>query len=100
MSRSLVLPHDMVVKVTADVPPGVTGAVTRPDGRAIHIPPSFLAQIGKALADGVRTVERPAPFPASEYDTDGLTVLSTLFVLGHEMGDAPQTPAPAGQPPP
>ncbi|WP_234319479.1 DUF4344 domain-containing metallopeptidase [Streptomyces sp. NRRL S-237] len=90
VNRSLTLPHDMVVKVTAAVPPGVTDAVTQPDGRTIFIPPSFLTEIEKALADVVKTVERPAPFPASEYNTDDLTVLSTEFIFGHEMGHALQ----------
>ncbi|MFB6479200.1 DUF4344 domain-containing metallopeptidase [Streptomyces virginiae] len=90
VNRSLTLPHDMVVKVTAAVPEGVTDAVTQPDGRTIFIPPSFLAEIEKALADVVKTVERPAQFPASEYNTDDLTVLSTEFIFGHEMGHALQ----------
>ncbi|MGW6984078.1 DUF4344 domain-containing metallopeptidase [Streptomyces sp. NPDC054932] len=90
VNRSLTLPHDLVVKVTAAVPRGVTDAVTQPDGRTIFIPPSFLSEIEKALADVVKTVERPAPFPASEYNTDDLTVLSTEFIFGHEMGHALQ----------
>ncbi|MFG2987431.1 DUF4344 domain-containing metallopeptidase [Streptomyces sp. NPDC048258] len=90
VNRSLTLPHDMVVKVTDAVPPGVTDAVTQPDGRTIFVPPPFLTEIEKALADVVKTVERPAPFPASEYNTDDLTVLSTEFIFGHEMGHALQ----------
>ncbi|MEU9162703.1 DUF4344 domain-containing metallopeptidase [Streptomyces sp. NPDC048424] len=90
VNRSLTLPHDLVVKVTPAVPPGVTDAVTQPDGRTIFIPPSFLTEVEDALADVVKTVERPAPFPASEYNTDDLTVLSTEFVFGHEMGHALQ----------
>ncbi|MFJ3963542.1 DUF4344 domain-containing metallopeptidase [Streptomyces sp. NPDC090036] len=90
LNRALTLPHDLVVKVTSDVPPGVTDAVTQPDGRTIFIPPPFLTEIEKALADVVKTVERPAPFPASDYNTDDLTVLSTEFIFGHEMGHALQ----------
>ncbi|MEU9182681.1 DUF4344 domain-containing metallopeptidase [Streptomyces sp. NPDC048550] len=90
VNGTLALPHDLVVKVTAKVPPGVTDAVTQPDGRTIFIPPSFLAEIKDALADVVKTVERPSPFPASEYNTDDLTVLSTEFIFGHEMGHALQ----------
>ncbi|WP_405787493.1 DUF4344 domain-containing metallopeptidase [Streptomyces sp. NBC_00029] len=90
VNRALTLPHDLVVKVTSDVPPGVTDAVTQPDGRTIFIPPPFLTEIEKALADVVKTVERPAPFPASDYNTDDLTVLSTEFIFGHEMGHALQ----------
>ncbi|MFB7257968.1 DUF4344 domain-containing metallopeptidase [Streptomyces nojiriensis] len=90
VNRALTLPHDLVVKVTAEVPRGVTDAVTQPDGRTIFIPPPFLTEIEKALADVVKTVERPAPFPAAEYNTDDLTVLSTEFIFGHEMGHALQ----------
>ncbi|MET9601483.1 DUF4344 domain-containing metallopeptidase [Streptomyces sp. NPDC006459] len=90
VNRTLALPHDMVVKVTAAVPPGVTDAVTQPDGRTIFVPPSFLTAIEQSLADVVKTVERPAPIPASEYNTDDLTVLSTEFIFGHEMGHALQ----------
>ncbi|MFD3556361.1 DUF4344 domain-containing metallopeptidase [Streptomyces goshikiensis] len=90
VNGTLTLPHDLVVKVTAKVPPGVTDAVTQPDGRTIYIPPSFLTEIEEALANVVKTVERPSPFPASEYNTDDLTVLSTEFIFGHEMGHALQ----------
>ncbi|MGE7387769.1 DUF4344 domain-containing metallopeptidase [Streptomyces sp. NPDC004126] len=90
VNGALVLPHDLVVKVTAEVPPGVTDAVTQPDGRTIFIPPSFLAEVEAAFADIVKTVERPSPLPASSFNTDDLTVLSTEFVFGHELGHALQ----------
>ncbi|MFJ3875947.1 DUF4344 domain-containing metallopeptidase [Streptomyces sp. NPDC090077] len=90
VNRALVLPHDLVVKVTAAVPPGVTDAVTQPDGRTVFLPPSFLAEIQEASARIVKTVPRPSPFPASAYDTGGLTTAATEFVLGHEMGHALQ----------
>ncbi|MFB6619580.1 DUF4344 domain-containing metallopeptidase [Streptomyces sp. NPDC056367] len=90
VNKSLTLPHDMVVKVTTAVPPGVTDAVTQPDGRTIYIPPAFLAQIEDAFDDVVKTVKRPAPFPASAYNTDDLTALATEFIFGHELGHALQ----------
>ncbi|MFE6909591.1 DUF4344 domain-containing metallopeptidase [Streptomyces erythrochromogenes] len=90
VNRTLTLPHDLVVKVTADVPPGVTDAVTQPDGRTIFVPPPFLAEIEKAFTDVVKTVERPAALTAAQYNTDDLTVLSTEFIFGHEMGHALQ----------
>ncbi|GAA1560735.1 DUF4344 domain-containing metallopeptidase [Streptomyces globosus] len=90
VNRALTLPHDMTVKVTADVPRGVTDAVTQPDGRTVYVPPPFLAEIDKAFADIVKTVERPDPFPASEYNTGDLTALATEFIFGHEMGHALQ----------
>ncbi|MFE7099525.1 DUF4344 domain-containing metallopeptidase [Streptomyces erythrochromogenes] len=90
VNRTLALPHDLVVKVTSDVPRGVTDAVTQPDGRTIFVPAPFLAEIEKALADVVKTVERPVPLTAAQYNTDDLTVLSTEFIFGHEMGHALQ----------
>lgn len=90
VSKSIALPHDLVVKVTDKVPPGVTDAVTQPDGRTIFVPPPFLTQIQGALSNVVKTVERPALFPRASYNVDDLTALSTKFIFGHEMGHALQ----------
>lgn len=90
VNASLALPHDLVVKVTDKVPPGVTDAVTQPDGRTIFVPPPFLTLIEEVLGNVVKTVERPALLPEAEFTTDGLTALSTQFIFGHEMGHALQ----------
>ncbi|MER7819333.1 DUF4344 domain-containing metallopeptidase [Streptomyces sp. NPDC096153] len=90
VNESLALPHDMVVKVTDRVPPGVTDAVTQPDGRTIYVPPAFLTRIEEVFGEVVKTVERPAVIPGTEWNADDLTALSTQFVLGHEMGHALQ----------
>ncbi|MFJ7297166.1 DUF4344 domain-containing metallopeptidase [Streptomyces collinus] len=90
VNKSVALPHDLVVKVTDKVPPGVTDAVTQPDGRTIFVPPPFLTQIQGALSNVVKTVKRPALFPQSSYNADDLTALSTQFIFGHEMGHALQ----------
>ncbi|MFC4607265.1 DUF4344 domain-containing metallopeptidase [Streptomyces maoxianensis] len=90
VNKSLALPHDLVVKVTDKVPPGVTDAVTQPDGRTIFVPPSFLTQIEGVLSNVVKTVKRPALFPKARFNADDLTALSTQFILGHEMGHALQ----------
>ncbi|WP_079273407.1 DUF4344 domain-containing metallopeptidase [Streptomyces sp. TN58] len=90
VNRSIALPHDMVVKVTDRVPPGVTDAVTQPDGRTIFIPPSFLTEIEQSFDDVVKTVKRPALFPEDKYNPRDLTALATQFVFGHEMGHALQ----------
>ncbi|MFF5448765.1 DUF4344 domain-containing metallopeptidase [Streptomyces sp. NPDC012888] len=90
VNRTVALPHDLVVKVTAAVPPGVTDAVAQPDGRTIYLPPSFLTEVQEALTDVVKTVERPSLIPAADYDSDDLTVLATRFLLGHELGHALQ----------
>lgn len=39
VNERVALPHD------GKVPPGVTDAVPRPDGRTIHVPPAFLTRI-------------------------------------------------------
>ncbi|MFD3437027.1 DUF4344 domain-containing metallopeptidase [Streptomyces sp. NPDC058685] len=90
VNTSVALPHDMVVKVTDKVPPGVTDAVTQPDGRTIFVPPPFLTLIEGVLSKVVKTVERPALFPRARFNADDLTALSTQFIFGHEMGHALQ----------
>ncbi|MER6612156.1 DUF4344 domain-containing metallopeptidase [Streptomyces xantholiticus] len=90
VNKSVALPHDLVVKVTDKVPPGVTDAVTQPDGRTIFVPPAFLTQIEGVLSNVVKTVKRPALFPQDKFNADDLTALSTQFIFGHEMGHALQ----------
>ncbi|WP_051807205.1 DUF4344 domain-containing metallopeptidase [Streptomyces sp. NRRL F-2664] len=89
-NASVALPHDLTVKVTDKVPPGVTDAVTQPDGRTIYILPAFLTEIEKSLDEVVKTVERPGLFPQDKYNARDLTALSTQFIFGHEMGHALQ----------
>ncbi|MGW6688734.1 DUF4344 domain-containing metallopeptidase [Streptomyces sp. NPDC054961] len=90
VNKSLALPHDLVVKVTDKVPPGVEDAVTQPDGRTIYVPPEFLTQVQGVAANVAKTVERPAVFPQDKYNADGLTALATQFIFGHELGHALQ----------
>ncbi|WP_189891058.1 DUF4344 domain-containing metallopeptidase [Streptomyces xantholiticus] len=90
VNKSVALPHDLVVKVTDKVPPGVMDAVTQPDGRTIFVPPAFLTQIEGVLSNVVKTVKRPALFPQDKFNADDLTALSTQFIFGHEMGHALQ----------
>ncbi|MFJ8074510.1 DUF4344 domain-containing metallopeptidase [Streptomyces sp. NPDC096176] len=90
VNKSVALPNDLVVRVTDKVPPGVTDAVTQPDGRTIYVPPAFLTQIEEVLGKVVKTVKRPALFPEASYNAADLTALSTQFIFGHEMGHALQ----------
>ena len=90
VNTSVALPHDLVVKVTDKVPPGVTDAVTQPYGQTIFMPPAFLTQVHEVNRDIVKTVERPAMFPEDKFNADDLTALSTQFIFGHEMGHALQ----------
>ncbi|MFD5424385.1 DUF4344 domain-containing metallopeptidase [Streptomyces sp. NPDC127084] len=90
VSKAIALPHDLTVKVTPRVPPGVTDAVTQPDGQTIYIPPRFLTQIHDVLRKVTKTVKRPALLPEADYNADDLTAQSTQFIFGHEMGHALQ----------
>ncbi|MET7715306.1 DUF4344 domain-containing metallopeptidase [Streptomyces sp. NPDC005407] len=90
VNKSVALPHDLVVKVTGKLPPGVTDAVTQPDGRTIFVTSPFLTQIEGVLSNVVKTVKRPALFPEARFNADDLTALSTQFIFGHEMGHALQ----------
>lgn len=90
VNTSVALPHDLVVRVTGKVPPGVTDAVTQPDGRTIFVPPSFLTQLEEVSGKVAKTVRRPALFPEDRYNADDLTAQSAQFVFGHEMGHALQ----------
>src|SRR6266511_2677017 len=56
VNKRVALPHDLVVKVTDKVPPGVTDMVTQPDGRTIYIPPAFLNDIKGGAENIVKTV--------------------------------------------
>jgi hypothetical protein len=86
------LPQDMEVRVTDDVPEGVTDQSTEPDGRTIWIPPSFLTETHKVLAKYVEEVNReggrPAVFPEEKFNADDLNVLANQYIFGHEMGHA------------
>ncbi|MFD7626726.1 DUF4344 domain-containing metallopeptidase [Streptomyces sp. NPDC059851] len=90
VNTSVALPHDLVVKVTDEVPPGVTDAVTQPDGRTIYVPPAFLTRLHGVAGEVAKTVKRPALVPAGEFNADDLTALSTRFIFGHEVGHALQ----------
>ncbi len=90
VNKSVALPHDLVVKVTGKVPPGVTDAVTQPDGRTIFVPPPFLTRIEGVLRNVVKTVKRPALLPGASFNAADLTALSSQFIFGHEMGHALQ----------
>lgn len=90
VNKVVALPHDLVVNVTDKVPPGVTDAVTQPDGRTIFVPASFLTENEQLNSEVVTTVRRPALFPEDKFNVDDLNVLSAQFIVGHEFGHALQ----------
>ena len=90
VNRRITLPHEMNVIVTDKVPPGVTDAVTQPDGRTIYVPPSFLSDVAGASNEIVTTVSRPSVYPADKFNANDLAALTTQFIIGHEFGHALQ----------
>jgi hypothetical protein len=91
-NERLALPYDMEVKVTDDVPEGVTDMVTQPDGRTIFVPGSFLTQTHGVLAKFVEEANSeggpPAVFPEEKFNADDLNVLANQYIIGHETGHA------------
>ena len=87
-NETVALPHDIEVRVTDDVPEGVTDQVTQPDGRTIFIPGAWLTDTHEVLAKMVKDVNRPAVFPKEKFNADDLNVLVNQYIFGHEMGHA------------
>jgi hypothetical protein len=82
------LPHDLEVRVTDDVPEGVTDQVTQPDGRTIFVTAAWLTDTHEVLSKVVKDVNRPAVFPKEKFNADDLNVLANQYIFGHEMGHA------------
>jgi hypothetical protein len=92
INERVALPHDMEVKVTDDVPEGVTDQVTQPDGRTIFVTAAWLTETHEILAEMVKDLNReggpPTVFPKEKFNADDLNVLTNQYILGHEMGHA------------
>jgi Putative metallopeptidase len=82
------LPHDLEVRVTDEVPEGVTDQVTQPDGRTIFVPGEWLTDTHELNKKIVKEVNRPAVFPKEKFNADDLNVLTNQYIFGHEMGHA------------
>jgi hypothetical protein len=91
-NERLALPYGIEVRVTDDVPEGVTDMVTQPDGRTIFVPGSWLTETHDVLTDMVTDMEseggRPTVFPEEKFNADDLNVLTNQYIFGHEMGHA------------
>jgi hypothetical protein len=87
-NERVALSHDMEVRVTDDVPEGVTDMVTQTDGRTIFVPGSWLTETHGIVAEMVEDINRPAMFPEEKFNADDLNVLTNQFIFGHEMGHA------------
>ncbi len=93
INERVALSHDMEVKVTDDVPEGVTDQSTEPDGRTIFVPGAWLTETHGIVAEMVEDLNReeggpPAVFPEEKFNADDLNVLTNQYIFGHEMGHA------------
>ena len=93
INERVALPHDMEVRVTDDVPEGVTDQSTEPDGRTIFVPGAWLTETHGIVAEMVEDLNReeggpPAVFPEEKFNADDLNVLTNQYIFGHEMGHA------------
>jgi Putative metallopeptidase len=88
INERVALSHDMEVRVTDDVPEGVTDQSTQADGRTIFIPGSWLTETHGIVAEMVEDINRPAVFPEEKFNADDLNVLANQYIFGHEMGHA------------
>jgi len=86
------LPYGIEVKVTDDVPEGVTDPSTQPDGRTIYLPASFFTETHDILTKYVEDVNRegglPTVFPEEKFNAADLNALANQYIFGHEMGHA------------
>jgi hypothetical protein len=91
-NERLALPYGIEVRVTDDLPEGVTDMVTQPDGRTIFIPGSFLTETHGVLAEYVEEANSedgsPAVFPEEKFNADDLNALANQYIFGHETGHA------------
>jgi Putative metallopeptidase len=87
-NERLALPYGIEVRVTDDVPEGVTDQSNEADGRTIWIPGSWLTDTHELNTKIVKEVNRPAVFPKEKFNADDLNVLTNQYIFGHEMGHA------------
>jgi hypothetical protein len=87
-NERLALPYGIEVRVTDDVPEGVTDQSNEADGRTIWIPGSWLTDTYELNTKIVKDINRPAVFPKEKFNADDLNVLTNQYIFGHEMGHA------------
>jgi hypothetical protein len=92
LTSAVVLPHDLQVVVTDNLPKGVDDPTTELDGRRIFWPAAFSKETYDVLAEFVPEVIRdkgaPKVITQKNFTADVLNVWGNQFILGHELGHA------------
>jgi hypothetical protein len=92
LNAALVLPHDLEIVVTDDVPAGFDDPTTEADGTRIYWPAAFSRQTYDILAEFLPEVIGgkgiPAVIARENFTAGTLNVWGNLFILGHELGHA------------
>jgi hypothetical protein len=89
-TKTLALPHDLVVKVSDDVP--FDDPTTEVDGKMIFWPAEWLNRTRMLLVQVVPEVIRdkgvPKAIGTQNFTPDTLNIWANQFILGHELGHA------------
>ena len=89
-TKTLALPHDLVVKVSDDVP--FDDPTTEVDGRTIFWPAGWSNTTRSLLVEFVPDVIRdkgvPKAIGTQNFTPDTLNIWANQFILGHELGHA------------
>jgi hypothetical protein len=91
-NKVVALPHDIVVRISDDMPQGFDDPTTDADGRTIFWPAEFFTMVRGVLVEAVTDINRdkgrPKAISSENFNADVLTVWANEFILGHEMGHA------------
>lgn len=92
LTKALVLPHDLQIVITDQLPPIVDDPQTDVDGRKIYWPAAFSKATHDVLVQFVPEVIAskgvPKGYTAENFTPAVLYVWSNQFILGHELGHA------------
>jgi len=92
LTEAVVLPHDLQVVITDNVPKGVDDPITELDGRRIFWPAAFSKETHDILAEFLPEVVRdkgvPKVIAQEDFTADVLNLWGSQFILGHEFGHA------------
>src|SRR5262245_55355002 len=92
LTKAGVLPHDLQVVITDNVPKGIDDPITELDGRRILWPAAFSKAthdvLTRFLPEVVRDKGGPKVISQENFTADVLNLWGSQFILGHELGHA------------
>ena len=92
LTKAVVLPHDLQVVITDNVPKDIDSPTTEDLGRRITWPAGFSRQthdiLNEFLPEVIRDKGAPKTISQENFTADVLNVWGNQFILGHELGHA------------